>query len=145
MSRAERQEFLAGLHVGVIAVTAGDRSLAVPIWYDYEPGGDVWIITGPTTIKGRALEETRRYSLCAQTEEPPYKYVTVEGPVTAIEQCPTDSMRAMARRYLGPEMGDAYAEAAAESGDSRVYRMTPEGWYTVDYSKDLDRRAGNEL
>ena len=135
MSQAERQTFLKGLHVGVIGVSVGDRPLAVPIWYDYEPGGDVWVITGPSSVKGRALEESRWYSLCAQTEEPPYKYVTVEGPITAVEACETDVIRAMAHRYLGAEMGDMYVEGV-EGGDSRVYRMTPERWYTVDYSKD---------
>ncbi len=138
MSKAERQGFLADLHVGVIGVTVRDRPLAVPIWYDYEQGGDVWVITAASSVKGRAMEDTRWYSLCAQTEEPPYRYVTVEGPITAIEECATDVIRSMAHRYLGPEMGDAYVEATAtDSGDSRVYRMTPERWYTVDYSKDF--------
>lgn len=138
MTESERQEFLAGLHVGVIGVTVGDRPLAVPIWYDYEPGGDVWVITGPDSIKGRALEANRWYSLCAQTEDPPYRYVTVEGPVTAIEDGSIDVTRSMAHRYLGAEMGDMYVEATAgEERSSRVYRMTPERWYTVDYSKDF--------
>ena len=44
----------------------------------------------------------------------------------------------MAHRYLGPETGDMYLEATAgEAADSRVYRMTPERWYTVDYAKDF--------
>jgi PPOX class probable F420-dependent enzyme len=138
MSRAEREEFLAALHVGVIAVTVDDRPLAVPIWYDYTPGGDVWIITAPTSIKGRALDATGRYSLCAQTEQPPYKYVTVEGPITTVEASAPDVARSMAHRYLGAELGDAYVEAtSAESGENRVYRMTPQRWYTVDYSKDF--------
>ncbi len=138
MSRSEREEFLADLHVGIIGVAAAGRSLAVPIWYDYEPGGDVVIITSPTSVKGRALEATGRYSLCAQTEAPPYKYVTVEGAVSAVEDCTDEAIRSMARRYLGDEMGDAYADnSSAADGESRVYRMTPESWFTVDYAKDF--------
>ena len=138
MNRAEREEFLAGLHVGVIGIDADGRSLAVPIWYDYQPGGDVWVITSPSSVKGRAFDSGQRYSLCAQTEQPPYKYVTVEGPITSTEACPPDLLRAMAHRYLGPEMGDMYVEATADdNADSRVYRMTPERWYTVDYAKDF--------
>jgi hypothetical protein len=34
MSRAEREEFLAGLHVGVLSVTSPDGrgALAAPVW-----------------------------------------------------------------------------------------------------------------
>ena len=139
MTKAEREAFLAGLHVGVIGINVGDRPLAVPIWYDYEPGGDVWVITGPDGIKGRALDQTRRYSMCAQAENVPYKYVTVEGPVTAIEDCSEQIRLAMAERYLGAEMAPGYIAATAEqAGSSRVYRMTPERWYTVDYAKDFE-------
>jgi PPOX class probable F420-dependent enzyme len=138
MTESERQAFLADLHVGVIAVSRDGRALAVPIWYDYEPGGDVWIITSPDSVKGSALEATGRYSLCAQTEEPPYKYVTVEGPVTEVEAADPGTRRAMAHRYLGPELGDAYVEATAEeNADGRVYRMAPERWFTVDYGKQF--------
>lgn len=45
MSAGEREQFLAGLHVGVLSVAvngageaAGSRApLAVPVWYDYQP------------------------------------------------------------------------------------------------------------
>src|SRR5687767_6892054 len=72
MSEHERQEFLAGVHVGVISIERVDGPpLTVPIWYGYEPGGLVWIITGAESLKGRLLHAARRFSLCAQTEEPP--------------------------------------------------------------------------
>jgi len=137
MSRVEREEFLAGLHVGVIGVSTSDTtSLPLPIWYSYEPGGDVAIITGPASIKGRALEATRWFSLCAQEEAPPYKYVVVEGPVTSVEECDEETIRSMAHRYLGVEGGDGYIESTADEAAGNVYKMTPERWYTVDYGKD---------
>ncbi len=82
-SEHERQEFLAAVHVGVISIERADGPpLTVPIWYGYEPGGLVWIITAAESLKGRLLNAARRFSLCAQTEEPPfYKYVSVEGPI----------------------------------------------------------------
>ena len=44
MTKAEREEFLAGLHVGIISIAEPGRGpLAVPIWYGYEPGGELWI------------------------------------------------------------------------------------------------------
>ena len=46
MSRAEREEFLAGLHVGVLSVASPDGRgpLTVPVWYTYQPGGTVNLV-----------------------------------------------------------------------------------------------------
>ena len=140
MSRKEREDFLRGVHVGVLSIADGDRGpMAVPIWYDYEPGGLVWLVTSRQSRKGKLLELAKRFSLCAQTEEMPYKYVSVEGPITSIE--PADSeihFRPMAHRYLGKVEGDAYAESmkgTPEAEDSILVRMKPERWLSVDYSK----------
>ena len=48
MSRQEREEFLAGLHVGVLSVASQDGGgpLTVPVWYTYSPGGTVNVSTG---------------------------------------------------------------------------------------------------
>ena len=57
MTQSEREDFLAGLHVGVLAIERpAGPPLAVPIWYGYEPGGLVWIITAPGSVKGRLLQ-----------------------------------------------------------------------------------------
>ncbi len=141
MSQEEREAFLAALHVGVISIEEPGRGpLTVPIWYDYRPGGELWIITGRNSRKGRLLQNAKRISLCAQTEQPPYKYVSVEGPITAIEASKLASdERPMAHRYLGPELGDRYIEqtGGAERGDTIVVRIVPERWLTVDYSKEF--------
>ena len=77
-----------------------------------------------------------RFTLCAQDENPPFKYVTVEGPVT-IEDATEDERRELARRYLGPEGGDAYI-ASVPGGDKIMLRLTPEHWLTADQGKDAD-------
>jgi len=135
MSREEREHFLAGVHVGVLSVASVDGSgpLAVPVWYSYQPRGTVDVITGGSTRKAAAIRLAGRFSLCAQDERPPYKYVTVEGPVT-MEEASHDERLGLARRYLGPEGGDAYV-SANPTGGQVVFRMTPERWLTVDYSK----------
>jgi nitroimidazol reductase NimA-like FMN-containing flavoprotein (pyridoxamine 5'-phosphate oxidase superfamily) len=140
MTREEREQFLAGVHVGVISIQEDGRApLTVPIWYLYEPGGDVVIVTGGESRKGRLLEKTGRFSLCAQTEAPPYSYVSVEGPVVSVESTDAEkTARPLARRYLGPELGDRYLEATAEqNAESQTYRMRPARWLTVDYSKQF--------
>src|ERR687891_2858918 len=84
MTKEEREAFLADVHVAVISVAEdGHGPLVVPIWYSYEPGGEVRIITGRASRKGKLLERAGRFSLCVQTETLPYKYVSVEGPIVA--------------------------------------------------------------
>jgi hypothetical protein len=41
LSAAEREEFLAGKHLGVLSTAVGTagRTLAVSVWYSYQPGG----------------------------------------------------------------------------------------------------------
>ena len=135
MSRQEREEFLAGLHVGVFSVASQDGGgpLTVPVWYAYSPGGTVNVSTGRDSRKAAAIVAAGRFSLCAQDERPPYKYVTAEGPV-AIEEATQDERRELARRYLGPEDGDAYI-ADNPGNDEIMLRMTPERWHTADYGK----------
>lgn len=137
MTDAERKQFLADLHVGVIAVEQPGRSpLTVPIWYDYEPGGEVTILTGTNSVKARLLTAAQRFSLCVQVETPPYRYVSVEGPVTSSRQVDVErDVRPMAVRYLGERDGDAYVKWAAASLDEVRITMRPERWLSQDYSK----------
>lgn len=134
MSRAEREEFLAGLHVGVLSVASPDGGgpLAAPVWYTYRPGGTVNVSTGRGTRKAVAIAAAGRFSLCVQDERPPYKYVTVEGPV-AMEDATDAERLELARRYLGREGGDAYL-AANPGGRQVMIRMTPEHWLSRAYS-----------
>jgi PPOX class probable F420-dependent enzyme len=136
MSRAEREEFLAGLHVGVLSVATGDGSgpLTIPVWYTYQPGGTVNVGTGRSTRKARAIAAAGRFSLCAQDERPPYRYVTVEGPAV-IEESNAPERLELARRYLGTEGGDAFVAANPGSADGVIIRMTPEHWLSVDYGR----------
>ena len=138
MTRAERDAFLMDLHVGVISIEQPDAApITVPIWYDYAPDVGLWVITGKDSQKGRALAAAGRFSLCAQTEEPPaYRYVSVEGRI--VDERPADrekDTRPMAHRYFGKELGDLYLEGQSGDDASMVFTMQPERWRTVDYTK----------
>ncbi len=139
MTTSEREAFLADLHVGVVSIAEKDRGpLTAPIWYDYEPGGELWILTGRSSRKGKLLQDVGRFSLVAQTETPPYKYVSVEGPITSIGKPDLErDERPMAHRYLGKELGDGYIESTRGEGeaDDMLVKMQPERWLTIDYSK----------
>lgn len=135
MSPAERESFLAEVHVGVLAVAAGDGRgpFVTPVWYSYQPGGVVTVTTGENSTKARAIAAAGRFSLCAQDEAPPYRYVTVEGPAS-MEPSDLSERVTIARRYLGREAGDAWI-AANPAIDEATIRMTPERWQTADFSK----------
>lgn len=136
MTLEEKQAFLAEPHVGVLSIPRDIMGpLAVPVWYDYTPGGDLWFITGRRSQKGRLLDVGTRISLCAQTETAPYQYVSVEGPVASMDPV-KDELLPMAARYLGETQGRAYA-ASSEDDDSVVVRMALERWLAVDYRKTI--------
>jgi nitroimidazol reductase NimA-like FMN-containing flavoprotein (pyridoxamine 5'-phosphate oxidase superfamily) len=142
MTKDERQAFLAALHVGVISMDDPGRGpLTAPIWYDYEPGGELWVITDRTSRKGKLLQLGKRISLVAQTEAVPYQYVSVEGPIVSIEPAdPTRHTLPMAQRYLGEELGRQYVAATSgerEASGSVVVRVRPGRWLTVDYKKQF--------
>lgn len=137
MTEAERDAFLAGVHVGIIAIEQPDAPpLAVPIWYDYAPDKGVWVISGDTSLKARLIAAAGRYSLAAQDETPPaYRYVSVEGPVVETRAADVEAdLRPMAHRYFGAKTGDAYV-AAAGGSPMTLFLMRPETWRTVDYHK----------
>jgi nitroimidazol reductase NimA-like FMN-containing flavoprotein (pyridoxamine 5'-phosphate oxidase superfamily) len=137
MSKAQREEFLAGLHVGIVSlIEPGRGPLAVPIWYDYEIGGELRFLTDKGTRKERLLSDGVRISLCVQDENPPYRYVTTEGPIVSIEPADLErDARPMARRYLGIEGGDRYTdtESAPAIDDAILVKVRPEHWLSADY------------
>jgi len=138
MSVAEREEFLSGVHVGVVSAALGTagRTLAVPVWYSYQPGGLLTVVTGRQSRKAAAIRAAGRFSLCAQDARPPYRYVSVEGPVVSEEELDPAERLAMARRYLGAEGGDRYvADNPDPERQNVVFRMRPERWLSQDQGK----------
>jgi nitroimidazol reductase NimA-like FMN-containing flavoprotein (pyridoxamine 5'-phosphate oxidase superfamily) len=54
MTKQEREAFLADVHVGVISIAEEGRGpMTVPIWYACDLGGDLRIMTGKESRKGR--------------------------------------------------------------------------------------------
>ena len=143
MDAAAREEFLAGVHVGVLGAALGapGRTLAVPVWYDYRPGGLVTVLTGRGSRKAQAIRAAGRFSLCAQDEHPPYRYVSVEGPVVSEEEPSAAERLALARRYLGTAGGDAYVTDNPDPGqENMAFRMRPEHWLSQDQGTGLAAR-----
>ena len=140
MSKQERDDFLAALHIGVLAVQRPDGPpLVTPVWYRYAPGGAVEFNTESASEKAQLLERSGHASLCVQREELPYAYVTVDGPVE-IDSTDRATRVDIATRYLGTEMGPAYVNGNPDSDDI-VVRLRPARWRTSDFSK-LDLPGG---
>jgi nitroimidazol reductase NimA-like FMN-containing flavoprotein (pyridoxamine 5'-phosphate oxidase superfamily) len=136
MTSEERENYLADLHVGVVAVERPDRApLSVPIWYWYAPGGDVELVTESDSVKHKLIRDAGRFSITAQDEQPPYRYVTAEGDVTAIDPATDADVRKIAVRYLGEEEGHKFADDNLTS-TSVIIRMRPSRWLSTDYSKE---------
>ena len=135
MTEAERDAFLADVHVGILAIARQDKGpLALPIWYQYEDGAIIIGMSG-NSVKAKLLRAAGRATMTVQTEAPPYKYVSVEGPVELLQEQRDDFE--MASRYLGPEMGRWYADNNPSTDESVIAKLTPERWNTCDFGKAM--------
>jgi len=135
MSAAERDEFLAGVHVGVLSAAIGTagQTLAVPVWYSYQPGGLLTVLTGRRSRMAAAIRASGRFGLCAQDDSPPYRYVSAEGPVLREDELDPTERLAMACRYLGSAGGIRYVTDNPDPGGENVaFRMRPEHWLSQD-------------
>jgi len=135
MTKIERESFFAAVHVAIVAIPEEGRGpLTTPVWYWYEPGGDIWFETQPGSRKGKLLAVAKRISLCVQDENPPYAYVSVEGPIIGIADDDREMHEIpMAIRYLGEQAGREYIASLPKSEWKR-YIMRPERWRTFDGS-----------
>lgn len=131
LSIEQRQQFLAEPHVASLSVNAGigRGPLTVPIWYDYVPGGAVWVLTPPKSRKAKLIADARRFTLLVQRTSPTTRYVSVEGPVLDIRPSTEDEVRQMACRYLPAARVEPYIEFARH--EHRI-RMAPEHWLSSD-------------
>ena len=136
MTVAEREAFLADVHVGILAIDEPGRGpLALPVWYQAEEGKIIMGMSG-TSLKARLLRAAGRATLTVQTEAPPYLYASVEGPVV-VEATQRDDL-SMATRCLGPELGQWYADNNPSTDESVLVTITPEHWRTMDFGKVMN-------
>ncbi len=135
LTKEEREQFLSEPHVAALSVAAGDQRgpLTVPVWYQYRPGAEPWVLTGAGSRKHRLIEATGHFSLMVDRVEPTVRYVAVDGPVSRIEPGTDELLVEVTERYLPPEAVAPYLEMARrEHGDSVVIWMRPQHWLSAD-------------
>src|ERR1700758_2589848 len=135
LSVGDREFFLAQPHVAALSVSAGQGRgpLTLPIWYQYTPGGEAWVLTEARSKKVRLIEATGRFSLMVDRVMPTTRYVSVEGPVTRTIPETEELLREITERYLPPDKVQAYLDfAKTELTEQVVIYMRPERWLTAD-------------
>ena len=136
MTRSEREAFVREVHVAIVAVDEPGRGpLAMPIWYLVDDDGTIVLSMDGASLKARLLRAAGRATITVQTEAPPYRYVSMEGPA-AIGPVSHDPL-ALASRYLGEELGQWYVDNNPATDETVTVRITPEHWRTYDFAKVL--------
>jgi hypothetical protein len=135
LSVEEREKFLAEPHVAALSVAAGSGRgpLTVPVWYQYSPGGEVWIHTPAAARKAGLIAAAGRFTLMVDRVQPTVRYVSAEGPVTRTVPATDELVLAIASRYLPADGAAAYVQVAnATHGEMVVIYMRPERWVSSD-------------
>ena len=134
LSVRERELFLAEPHIAALSVSAGlERGpLTVPMWYQYEPGGEAWVLTEAASLKARLIAAAGRFSLMVERTAPTTRYVSVEGPVTRTIPETDELLREITERYLPPEKVPDYLALAKTFSEQVVIYLRPERWLSSD-------------
>ena len=135
LSEHDRELFLAEPHIAALSVSAGpDRGpWTIPIWYQYAPGGEAWVLTSAGSRKARLIEAAGRFTLMVERTIPTERYVSVEGPVTRTVPGTDEMLLEISERYLPPEKVPAYIKfVQSELGEQVAIYLRPQRWLTAD-------------
>lgn len=118
-------------------VTADGRPHVVPIWFAVS-GDRILVHTFAGMKKARNVEATGRFALTVDTDEWPYRGVTLEGrarlePEAAFGD--RDPIERLAIDYLGQRIGGPMGRSmAGMSAEHTLLVLEPERWFSFDYS-----------
>lgn len=123
MTRDECLDFLTDQpRPGKIATVRPDgRPHVAPIWFERD-GEQLVFTTWHTTAKATNMRHNPWVSLCVDDETPPYAFVKVDGTAEVIDDLA--ALRrwatAIARRYMGDDLAEAYGNRNAVEGELLV-------------------------
>ena len=139
----ERDAFLTEPHIAVLSVASDDGRPphTVPLFYGYEPGGNLTFYTqthGRIARKTRLIEAAGAVTLNMQKPAYPYRYVTVEGTIVGTDRPPSrEQMLAIVGRYLPARGAAKFVDTELGHPEQRLILFTvrPDRWITFDVTK----------
>jgi PPOX class probable F420-dependent enzyme len=134
MTEQEMELFLREPNLARLATIDPDGTPHLaPIWYLHH-GGDLLMITNPTSRKVRNIRRDPRVTVCVDRAMPPYAGVVVRGIADLEIVTRQDFAVPMAIRYLGRDAGVLIGEQYANS-DLATIRVPIGRPFTWDYGK----------
>ena len=118
MSTEQIDEFLNGVHVGILSIPRdGVAPHATPVWYRYASDNSIWFMAAADSVKGQLLHEGVAVSFVVQDESPPYRYVSISGRIQSVVTAEAEKdLRPLANIYLGEAGGEAYVQSYKDEG-----------------------------
>ncbi|MEX0817101.1 MAG: TIGR03618 family F420-dependent PPOX class oxidoreductase [Gaiellales bacterium] len=121
----------------IVAILATHRSngevLLSPVWHEWRDGG-FNVVVGVDDAKACHLRRDPRAALVVFDQEPPYRGLELRGRARFVEERVVEAQKRIARRYLGKERGNAYADSV--DFDEVIVRLEPGVVRAWDFSDD---------
>ena len=112
--------------------------LLVPVWHEWREGGFSFIV-GADDVKARNLRRDPRASIQVADDAPPYRGIEVRGEAQLME-ADAETLRRLAVRYLGPEMGRAYA-GGTDPATQTLVRLEPGKLRAWDFADEFQAQT----
>jgi PPOX class probable F420-dependent enzyme len=121
--------------VSVLATYRRDGSVLLsPVWHEWRDGGfNVQVYAGD--VKAGHLRRDPRASIVVCDDGPPYRGLELRTDARLGDEEGHAMLLRIATRYLGPEAGRRYADAAGEA-DILVVRLEPGALRTWDFADE---------
>ncbi len=107
------------------------EALLSPVWHEWRDGG-FQVVTSTGDVKARHLRRDPRVSIVVCEQTPPYRGVEIRAAARLITAGAGEAVRRIASRYLGPELGAAYADQAPDDVIIRVEPGVLRAWDFAD-------------
>lgn len=120
--------------VAVLATYRRDGTVLLsPVWHEWRAGG-FNVVTGHRDVKADHLRRDPRASIVVCEDGPPYRGLELRARARLSMPEDRSVLRRIATRYLGPNVGERYAEAA---GDDLLIRLEPGELRAWDFADDF--------
>jgi hypothetical protein len=107
--------------------------LLSPVWHEWRDDG-FNVVTGSRDVKAGHLRRDPRASIVVYDDGPPYRGLELRARARLSVAEERSIVRRIATRYLGPELGERYAETA---GDDLLIRLEPGELRAWDFADDF--------